>query len=425
MTRTHTPRRALSAALLAAAAISFTTLTPHAFGQGSVFVTSSINLGGDGPMGMVNRSSLERYSQILKLNDDQKDAAKTIHEGYTAAVRQASKDQQAAMEELRRSTDDSDDHTEFMQKMPEIQKKHREAVKKQETAFFGDLRALLTPAQEAACPKVERTRRREVGLPRGSLSGESMDLVDVVNGLKLDDKAAATLAETLDQYEIELDRQLAAREKALGQEEGWEPGKPIDVEKMQARMKASREAGALVQGVNQSYATRISGLLPEGSRSAFAEAVKKKSFPRVYRQSRFGKAVEAALKFEDLDSGQRQALQSLKDTYERDAAPLNESWANAVKDTEKSGDNGGTLSMPGGGQFKMAFSEGEEKGPLADARKARRDLDNRSMDRLKGLLSAGQRDKLPKAGSGPGPGGDMDMDDGGGDHAVVIRRGGG
>jgi Spy/CpxP family protein refolding chaperone len=393
--------------LFLSAALALALLVPAASArQRSVMITSEVASGG--PLGdadaegLISSRSLDRYTRPLKLNADQKDAINALHEGYVTAFRDASKARREAIDRLLKDNDDEDDRSVFLTKMPEVQKKHAEQTKKLERSLFSDIKALLAPDQESQWSKVERARRREVGLRLGGLvGGDSADLTSILDDLRLADADLANAAESIEQYEADLDRQLAERD-TLKSDFKFEPGKPFDVEAMQASMAQAREQAIKVREVNERHARTIEGHLPEAKRAEFAAAVRRAFFPRIYRPSRAEKDIEAALKFQDLTSDQRKQIETLREQHQRDAAPANDAWAAAQRDADQRGDGGGQIIGPGGAVMRMKFSMGDdqnEKGPLADARKARKDLDKKTRDRLKEILTEAQRDKLPKADS--------------------------
>jgi len=358
-----------------------------------VFVTQSITSGGGGS-GMVKNRSIEKYAELLGLTPDQKEAAAMIQSGYAAAYDAKQKARREQGDEVRRLAEDSGEQNLFMEKMPKIEKEYREATDKLEKDLFNDLKALLNgPKQEEAWGRVERMRRREVALKQGTLSGEAVDLIDVVDGLKLDGESAKAAGQTLETYEMDLDRLLQARLAKKDDAPGWEPGKPIDIDKMEAAMKESREEGAKVRDLNRESARKIESLLPDDKKPAFADAFKRGCFPRVYRTPRVAKEIDAAMKLGDIESSQKEQITELKAAYDKEAQGVNEKLAKAIEENESSGKSGGSLAG-GGGRMTMMF--GDEPQPLQDARKARRELDEKSSAKLRSILTAAQKEKLPK-----------------------------
>lgn len=375
----------------------------EASAQQTMSVRATSPMGGRGG-GQVTKRSMERYADLLGLDRTQRETALAIHEGYSATCEQARKSQREAMDELRRSAEDTGDHGVFMEKMPAVQKKSRETTQAAEKSLFSDLKSLLTSEQEANWARVERMRRRETGL-RGGLSGESLDIADVVHTMKLPAEPAQLVAPMVEDYESAMDSHLKAKEAAQSEAPAFEPGKPMDVEAMQKQMESSRQMGEKIVQLNATTAEKIKAALPEDLQQKFADEVKRRSFPSVYRESRVAKDLDAALAMSDLDESQRERLKEIKAAYARDLGPVNNRWADAIRESEQSGQEGG-MALGGGGFISMRM--GEEPEGLREARKARREMDEKARERLKSVLRPEQQEKLPKA----SPGGDEEMGDG-------------
>jgi Spy/CpxP family protein refolding chaperone len=412
MRHTSKWRAGLAAGLVVVAGLAAT--EGSALGQQVMTVRASSPVGGGG--GQVTKRHLDRFIEALALNAEQRESAVAIHDAYAATVEQARKAQRDAMEEIRRAAEDSDDHGVFMERMPKVQRAYRESTEQAEKSLMSDLRSLLAPEQEERWPGVERMRRRQSHL-RGGLSGEAVDLVELVYGLKLPGEAASLVSPVLDEYAIELDRYLVEREAQAREAPQFGPGRmEFDGEKMQKEVERAREASQRVVDLNNRTADKVKAMLPEDLRDRFAAEYRRRSFPRVYRPGRVSTGVEAALAMSDLDESQREALRDLRASYERDLSAANARWAEAIRASEASGQQGG-LALAGGGRMMMSF--GDEPEDLKEARTARRDLDERTSERLKSILRPEQRERLPKA---PPPGRDdaMGEDGEGGDHMMMI-----
>lgn len=373
-------------------------------------VARSFAGGGGGGGNQISSRSLEKYAKILGLNEEQKESAKQLHEGYQASYRSASQAMQKEMEEAREAFEETQDGSVFAERIPVARKAFKEQSTKAETEFFADLKQLLNEKQLAGWDRLERARRRETLLKGGSLSGEAVDLVEIVNGLNLG-ADSKDVAEAMDQYEADLDRALLAK-KAMQDKQGeleFGPGK-FDLAEIQKRSAEAKEAGGKIKQINQDHARKIEPLLPEPVRPAFDTAVKRQSFPRVYKPSQVAKSLDAAMKLDDLDAGQKETLRSLKDSYEREAAPLNDAWASAIEQDEQDPNN---MSL-GGDSMSIKISsgpDGDEETPLSKARKARREFDSKIKERLSATLTPAQREKLPKAAPPGTPGEETEDED--------------
>ncbi len=370
-------------------------ITPCAMAQQTMRVVSSVGgPGGGGGNTQISPRGLDKYTSLLGLDDTQREAAKSLHEGYVATMKQAAAARREAMQALVHPEDEDDDRKEFMQKLRELGEKHTQATEKAEKSFLGDLRALLTPAQEGKWPLVERTRRREVGLQNAMLSGEGVDLVQILDGFKLAPAQAAPLAESVEQYEKELDLELAARAKASeGAPKMDFEGGNFDIEKLQDHMKNTRAAAAKVRDLNERHASKLAGLLPEDIREKFNDEVRRASYPRIYKSSKADKHLAAAEGFSDLTPEQRKDIETLRASHAREAAPLNRQWAAAAREAEDKQKSG--MFSTGAGIATVSLGDDGDS-PEKAPRKARKDLDKRTLERLGSILSPAQQEKLPK-----------------------------
>jgi hypothetical protein len=400
--------------LIAAAGLFAGVATP-ALAQQATRIVMNMS---DGPMGgggAISKRSIERYAEVLGFGDEQKESALVIHEGYQAGMKDVARARSSAIEDINRSAQDSGDHSVFMEKMPTINKEFREKEVKLEKSLMDDLRALCSGgAQEGRWSKVERMRRREVELRRGSVSGEAMDLIEIVHNLKLAPDALAPIAAALDEYETEIDGQIKNRQKVQSDAPAFKPGEPPDMEAMKKSMADSREAGLKIKGVNERFAKRIEGALPEEKQAAFRKAARAAMFPQVYRRSPITRDLDKALALKDLTSEQRETLTGLKASYERDSRPINDAWASAIESSDKEDKNSGMMTGAGGGG--MMIRMGDEAQAVKDARKARRDLDDKARQTIKNTLNEAQQTAIKPQ---PGEGGEEGVEVMG--EALMIR----
>lgn len=333
----------------------------------------------------VSTRDLERYARFLKMGDDQTEAAKALLEGYQAEfevhAREMRETTDAAREEMRETRDFT-----IMQDLQPKLEAFREKSKKMEQAFLSDVKALLTEDQSAQWPRVERMRRRDTTLRRGFLSGEAVDVSRLIEELNPSDELKQAVAGALEQYETEVDKALIERnaiyEEAMGQ--GMTMWRSGNMEAMQEMFAKGREAGIKVRDINRKFARQVEGLLPEDKRDDFQEKFRERSFPRVYRPTMALLSIEAAEKFDDLNEQQKQQVEELARGYRQQAGELNSKWSKAIEETEL------TTTM------MELFSGGSNNPAAREARTARRELDSKTLDRLKALLTEEQAARLPE-----------------------------
>jgi len=344
----------------------------------------------DGMQG-ITRRGVDAYARILGLDEEQKQTAMTLLEGNQQAVREAGKAMQARMAGLQEKAQESGDFTIFQKEMPAISKEFSGTMESLEKGFFDDLKATLTDEQLGRWETVERYRRREQGMRFGFVAGAAVDLIAAVDRSKAGPEGSAEFTETLSQYELEVDRGLRVLEKAAkeGQEKVFEGGM-FDMTKIEEMMKGFSETGRTIRDTNRQYATRLSALMRDDARGRFEAEIKRRTFPRVYKQGHTEKLFDAAAGFADLDAGQKEAIADLRSQFARDLAGANERWAEAIEVREEKA--GGAMMV----MMKQAMMQGGSD-EVTKAREARKELDEKAADRLKAILTDGQRARLPEA----------------------------
>lgn len=362
--------------------------------------------GGPGMMGGMGRDlmgapfstrDLERFVQLLKLDAEQKDVVEVLLEAHVEqfqAKAQAIRDKmETARNEFREYQDAS-----VWEGVGKAMTEFRTERVKMETQFMDDLKAVLNEQQAQAFPSFERANRREKTMRRGLMSGERMDVVRLVEEAKLTPEEISPLAAVLDQYSVDLDRELIKRnayqEEAMGQ--AGDLFRNQDMEKAQKLLEDGRKLSVAVRDINRKYARQVQELLPEAKRAEFASAIQRASFPDIYRPSYTSRVFEAVMGFTDLTEDQRAQVAPARDSYSRSLSDLN---AKLAEDTEKT-----EMEMSIEGMFRRGF--GGEEGPAGELRRQRRDLDRSALENLRKILTPEQIERLPaRDESGEGRGG--------------------
>lgn len=381
--------------------------------------------GGWGGMGMqqvfepsVNSDDIKSWKDRLKLSDEQNVTVEALFEAYQtqfAADAKVARDQVEALREEARQAQDPSIFQDIMAERQAFAKK-RTAMEK---SFFADVQAVLNEQQMSEWPRIERDRRREQTLGRGLIAGERVDVVRLVEDMDLSPEQMTSVQPILDQYKDDLDRELITRNELL--EEGQSRMREFmqaamgggeenpDLEKLVTR---GRDAGMRVRDVNRKYARQIEGVLPEEKKAAFAAEVKRESFPMIYRPMYGTRVLDAADKMEGLTDTQKTSLASIRDTYTRDMSALQSQMEKAMED-EQANFSLATMRQRGFG--------GMMNGPMADLDKQRRELDTTTFEKVKGVLTPEQAEKLPERRGGAREGDDGEQ----GERPRRRMRGGG
>ncbi|HYE03021.1 MAG TPA: hypothetical protein VD963_07275 [Phycisphaerales bacterium] len=384
----------------------------------------------------VSTRDLERLETMLALTPEQRDAARMLLEASQAefepVASAARQEIERAREEFRETRDPSV-WADIRPKMEAVQASSRRL----EAALLKDVQGLLTSEQASKWPAFERARRRERTVGRGMMAGERVDLIRLTERLEIDDATRAQLRPLLEQYELELDRELVKRNEVYDQTQskmgelfeaarraggGFES---IDRGAMDELLKAGREASVRVREVNRKYARQVEGLLPDEAKAGFTQQFKRESFPMVYRPTYGSRLVDAAVALDDLSDAQRTTLTQVREAHERQLAAINAQAEAAWEEFESTATAEGMMMMRFG-------NEGVD-----EARRKRRELDEQTEQKLRAVLTPEQRERLPRRGEGAdgdrgepgfgpgGPGGerrrrDRDADEGTGQRRRMV-----
>ena len=263
-----------------------------------------------------------------------------------------------------------------------------------EAEFTESLQVILNEEQLTLWDPFRRQVRRDRALPRGVLSGESLDVNTVVREFE----ASEAAAEALLAWEIELDKTLIDRDNTMME---------IDLDALVATLenddKAARDAARSeskvrrdVRDANLEAIDSIAALLGEQG-DEFRLAAWKKAFPRVYRQTSFERALDAVRKIEGIDPLVLETVDRLEADFLSQLAELHEEARDATLKQELA-------------QFEERFNQmrdrinGErqrsDRDPteLDEIRERLRELEADSRETLEDMLTPEEIAQLPRAG---------------------------
>jgi hypothetical protein len=344
--------------------------------------------GGEGTS-PVTRKAAKEYATILGLDKDQKEAVQTLVDGFVSAHKATMKQMQKSSQVLQEKYQESQDWSAYGKEVGKIMKEGIEKAEGLENGFLDDLKVVLTDEQSGRWPKLERYRRRQELLKFGMVSGQAVDLIEVARTLDLKTESIAGMAEELDNYEMEMDRQLQDGRKISKEMQdtmmnGWSGDNQKQMQEMMTRVMDMARA---VRDVNLKHARQMAALLSEDTVPKFDFEIRKRSYPRVYGKSHVLKVLTVASGFNDLEQAQKDQLAAIKTAYERDVAPMNDKWAKAIEEEESKN------SDPFAAMYGWMGRDNDS--PVGKARKERRDLDAKTQERIAALLKDDQKTRLP------------------------------
>ena len=268
--------------------------------------------------------------------------------------------------------------------------------------LFEEVQATLREPQKAKWPAFDRFLRREKSLPRGRLSGESVNLFAVVDAANVSKEGMAKLEPLLQEYEVRLDEALKRRNDYLVQNEAKalraiQEGDAKAMEQLADRMIDLRNA---VRVVNEESRTGMVAALPADEGKRVEKAALEAAYGRVYRPTRADRAFTAALEMEDLSPDARTAIQELQVLYANEIDSMNQRIALSIRKSEpermkQEAVRASGLLNGGGG----AFFGGAPDDPSDALLEKRGEMTDNYVKRLSALLSPEQAAKLPR-GSG-------------------------
>ncbi len=374
--------------------------------QGQVIIRTA---GGGGASGaaLITTRSVDEYAKLLELTAEQHETVKTLHEGYRAAWKAADEERESKQEAAQEKMQDGD--FEGMGKaISETMDAFAEKTAKIESQFMEDMKAALTAEQLERWPAVERHRRRDTRLRQSSYSGAGVDLIRLVDRTGTDPKTAE-FSQLLSDYEMAMDRQLIENSSRTSSVAPADKDASFDPKHQDELMKVMSENGRALRDLNRDYARRFAALMPENLRTTFENELAKRSFPQIYEPTHVEQCLTAASSFSDLDENAKATIAQLNEQWQRESAPLNKAWTQAVVEAEE--EAGGSLQL----QIQQ-WSGGGGNSEIKAARDARRELEKRLRARLDEVLTTAQEERLPaKKRAENGPMGGLRINMGGGD----------
>jgi hypothetical protein len=369
-------------------------------GGGGMFGGMGGMFGGMGRGAGVSQADLDRIGAMVGMDKAQLEAAGMLREAYVAELEAYGQQVREKMDDLRREAREAGGaDPSIWRDMGEEMRKAQARRQEMEAKLLTDMQDLLTPQQAEKWPAVERMRTRERSIGMGMMSGERVDVIRQVEQLELDEKAAKELAPVLEQYSIDLDRELKARNALFEANQGQiqEIFTSGDTAKATKLIEDARAAAVKVRDVNRRYARQIENMLPEAKRAEFATAVKRESFPAIYRTGRAGRTLERAAALDDLTAEQKTSIAQVMESHTREMASIQSQMERAYEQRETSikADEVVGMFMGGmGGGGRRGMGGLMDTPELEDLRTRRRDLETASLDKVRALLTDAQKERL-------------------------------
>ena len=253
------------------------------------------------------------------------------------------------------------------------------------------IRSLLLENQIEDWETIERTLRRKRLLSRGRLSGESTDLIEILDRIDMAESNDSVEMDTLvDAYEIDIDQALRQRENfdyttgldLMDQLRKWD----FDVALTSIRKGLSTQES--IRDLNDQYIEAIFLVLPPLERDEFRTQSLMEGYSRIYRPTRVERMLVNAMEIEDLDPDVLEAVAELMQGHGDEIAIANDDLLIIFR--QEDSNRVFARSSRRINRMQGIDSEDEQFDPVREAFEARGDIDDRYMTSLESLLTPEQ-----------------------------------
>jgi hypothetical protein len=358
---------------------------------------------------------VKHMDELFELDEFQHDMVVSIIEGYEVAFREAMDDFRTRMSDLRDEMRDQPgerrDWRAMAPRFIDMQREWETEAEELTNQVLTDIKDVLSEEQLELWPTLERDRRRRLTLSSNSqVGGEAVDVIALVEDQELPEESLAAIEDTLESYAVELDVALVERNEAFrGMTSGFERifGDNPEPENVDEAMDRVRRARIQLRGVNERYVDLIAGQIDTEYGEELKKQFKEKAYPQIYRDSNADRYFARVLRLENLDEGQRDAIEQLEGDYERRVAVVNDKWSAM----QRKSDEDVPGFMRGGMQFLRDRRNGQRNAApdpewaeqmrkqAEERRQIREDkqsLVEESIEAVWGLLTEEQRTLAPK-----------------------------
>ena len=289
-----------------------------------------------------------------------------------------------------------------------------------DVGLLENVNAILINDQKALWPTFIRKLYREKHISRGRLSGESVDLFQIIRDSALSPAAESAIAASLEEYDVALDSAMRKRDDILR----GNPKKLFDdilngnAGRNEDMVDEIIKARKNVRDINDRYIEIISSSLAEGDSEDFRLRSLKRGYPRIFRRTPAERLLRQAAENQNYGADIIAQVLQLEGAYLIELAEINHQILTTTRSHEpemhKHREVAGQIRKNGGTPDKL-------EDPTRELYKEREELGNRYIEMLRTLLSGEQfleldgarrwipRDELPampsqgepKAGANP------------------------
>jgi hypothetical protein len=264
--------------------------------------------------------------------------------------------------------------------------------KKMRTEFETDLVAVLNEDQLLMWPPLKRMLIRDRLLPKGRLSGETLDVMSLVEQQEFDDATLTKLLPSINDWDLNVTLALQARDDHLVENQGaiMASFRSTDTSS-DGVMKEQARLSETVRQINDNAVDQITLALPSEEGSAFENLARERAYPRIYRTTRVERAYLGAMELEDIEPDILVSVVELYDALLTDLEYANEQVLSATKRWESQEE------IERMNRFRSRMSGGESEraeSPIRKAEEGRSKVEENYLEQLRLLLTEAQIKEL-------------------------------
>jgi len=377
----------------------------------------------------LSRGEVERMIETLGLDESQAGLVQSLYQGFNESYESAS---EGARERVREAFQAMRDSGQWQGAASTGINSGREWQKQSQAlvqSFFNDVQTVLSEDQQAKWERYQREWRRRSsfrgGGQPGSLAGENIDLVDMVDEIEMTDEEYARLDPVLEAYAIELDPALATRDRAIEDITSLTAsvleGKS-EIDDLESKFKSMQRARTQVRDVNDRYVQHLVAHLAPDQAEALQRAYRLRSFRGIYSPTRADGYFETVRQGALLTEPQTGALEMIERDFRNQTDAINRQLADLqkkreIEDQQRIFDRLTMMARGEMGQQRFDRRQGGPGGPFGDnaqddPRRALMEQKNTlvetTLDSVVALLSPAQLAAAPKPERRQGRGGDRE-----------------
>jgi len=304
---------------------------------------------------LIKAAEVRDIIKALSLDAPTGDLVRSLHEGYVTVYTAAATERRDRIQTLMKQVQDSGDWMTVGVEMQEIEKNWMKRRQDLGADFFENVKAILAPDQLAKWPAYERNRRRRTQLHVGAFfAGEGVDVIELLDELKLEEPQYAAVAPIVESYAIELDGLLQQRIRAAEDVRNIDYMDPGAQGSMFDKFERILGVRRQIRDANRKHMQIIATSIPGPAGEQLTRTFHAKCYPRIYGPTQADSFLETVLALEDLSTQQRGGVEGIAAMYRDQAAAANQQLAQLMARHEDSieeslkGQNMMILAMVGG-----------------------------------------------------------------------------